>query len=144
MNSCAEKDPSNLAVLKIVMGQPKDVVAQKANAVLGPVNWVLLLISRVNVDSDLAFCDLWQHFLKCPLQSSMFHGGLVVTYIWASLYSGVPFWRGTGHISIVKALRSAVIKSFLNFFFFFFVFLPFLRPLPRHMEAPRLGVESEL
>ena len=30
------------------------------------------------------------------------------------------------------------------FFFFFFGFLPFLGPLPRHMEVPRLGVESEL
>ena len=30
------------------------------------------------------------------------------------------------------------------FFFFFFVFLPFLGPLPQHMEVPRLGVESEL
>ena len=30
------------------------------------------------------------------------------------------------------------------FFFFFFVFLPFLGPLLRHMEVPRLGVESEL
>ena len=29
-------------------------------------------------------------------------------------------------------------------FFFFFVFLPFLRLLPRHMEVPRLGVQSEL
>ena len=28
--------------------------------------------------------------------------------------------------------------------FFFFVFLPFLGPLPRHVEVPRLGVESEL
>ena len=27
---------------------------------------------------------------------------------------------------------------------FFFVFLPFLAPLPWHMEIPRLGVESEL
>ena len=27
--------------------------------------------------------------------------------------------------------------------FFFFVFLPFLGPLPQHMEVPRLGVESE-
>ena len=25
-------------------------------------------------------------------------------------------------------------------FFFFLVFLPFLGPLPRHMEVPRLGV----
>ena len=27
---------------------------------------------------------------------------------------------------------------------FFFVFLPFLGPLPQHMEVPRLGVQSEL
>ena len=27
---------------------------------------------------------------------------------------------------------------------FFLVFLPFLGPLPRHMEVPRLGVQSEL
>ena len=27
---------------------------------------------------------------------------------------------------------------------FFFFFLPFLSPIPRHMEVPRLGVESEL
>ena len=29
-------------------------------------------------------------------------------------------------------------------FSFFFVFLPFLGPLPRHVEVPRLGVQSEL
>ena len=29
-------------------------------------------------------------------------------------------------------------------FFFFFVFLPFLGPLLRHMEVPRLGVKLEL
>ena len=28
--------------------------------------------------------------------------------------------------------------------FFFFVFLPFPGPLPRHMEVPRLGVQTEL
>ena len=28
--------------------------------------------------------------------------------------------------------------------FYFFVFLPFLGPLPRHTEVPRLGVKSEL
>ena len=47
------------------------------------------------------------------------------------------------------------VYSFFNFLFFplflsFFVFLLllllllFLGPLPRHMEVPRLGVESEL
>ena len=30
------------------------------------------------------------------------------------------------------------------FFVFVFIFLPFLGPLPRHMEVPRLGVELEL
>ena len=30
------------------------------------------------------------------------------------------------------------------FLFIFFVFLLFLGPLPRHMEVPRLGVQSEL
>ena len=35
--------------------------------------------------------------------------------------------------------------SLLPFFFFFlFDFLPFLGPLPQHMEVPRLGVELEL
>ena len=29
-------------------------------------------------------------------------------------------------------------------FIYLFVFFPFLGPLPRHMEVPRLGVESEL
>ena len=31
-----------------------------------------------------------------------------------------------------------------HFFFFFFVFLPFLGLFPRHLQVPRLGVESEL
>ena len=36
------------------------------------------------------------------------------------------------------------IPSFILFFFSFFVFCPFLGPLSRHMEVPRLGVELEL
>ena len=32
----------------------------------------------------------------------------------------------------------------VSFFLFFFFSLSFLGPLPRHMEVPRLGVESEL
>ena len=35
---------------------------------------------------------------------------------------------------------SDVVKSRSQFLFFFFVFLPFVGPLPRHMEIPRLGV----
>ena len=33
---------------------------------------------------------------------------------------------------------------FILFFIYFFVFLPFLRPLPWHMEVPRPGVKQEL
>ena len=32
----------------------------------------------------------------------------------------------------------------LFYLFIYFVFLPFLELLPRHIEVPRLGVESEL
>ena len=31
-----------------------------------------------------------------------------------------------------------------SIFFLSFVFLPFLGPLPQHMESPRLGVKLEL
>ena len=31
-----------------------------------------------------------------------------------------------------------------DFLFIYLVFLPFLGPLPQHMEVPRLGVVSEL
>ena len=36
------------------------------------------------------------------------------------------------------------LKAFLFFFSFFFFFFVFLGPYSRHMEVPRLGVESEL
>ena len=42
-----------------------------------------------------------------------------------------------------KRLRHYFEENFLVFFFFFFL-LPFLGPLPQHMEVPRLGVELEL
>ena len=56
-----------------------------------------------------------------------------------------------------ESLRSTDSFVFLGFCLFFcfvfrkhynylfiFAFLPFLGPLPQHMEVPRLGVESEL
>ena len=42
-----------------------------------------------------------------------------------------------------KGGKTSLCLSFyfvMTFFFFFLVFLPFLRPLLRHMEVPRLGV----
>ena len=43
-----------------------------------------------------------------------------------------------------EAPESHCRSSCYPFFFFFLVFLPFLGPLPWHMEVPRLGVHSEL
>ena len=40
--------------------------------------------------------------------------------------------------------RTGIDFYFLNFFVFFFFFFAFLGPHLRHMEVPRLGVESEL
>ena len=34
--------------------------------------------------------------------------------------------------------------TYISELFIYFVFLPFLGPLLRHMEVPRLGVKSEL
>ena len=55
--------------------------------------------------------------------------------------------EGDGKVFLAAALLSASqfsgSFSFLSFFFFF-GFLPFLGLFPRHMEVPRLGVESEL
>ena len=64
--------------------------------------------------------------------------------VWSIPFSAV-FWN---------SFRRIGVSSSLNFFFLSFVFfvvvllllllLLFLGPLPRHMEVPRLGVESEL
>ena len=56
---------------------------------------------------------------------------------------------GTLQVFYTKSLLLILISlplslSLLFFFFFFFVFWPFLGPLPRHREVPRLGVHSEL
>ena len=49
-----------------------------------------------------------------------------------------------GLASFRQVVHLMLVGIFLLFFFFFFVFLPFLGPLLRHMEVPRLGVQSEL
>ena len=43
-----------------------------------------------------------------------------------------------------EAQRGEAFLFFYFFFFFFFVFLPFIGPLPRPMDVPRLGVQLEL
>ena len=52
----------------------------------------------------------------------------------------VPYASGA---TLKKKMKEAYFFYFW-FFLFCFVFLPFLGLLPRHMEVPRLGGESEL
>ena len=50
-------------------------------------------------------------------------------------------------ISLRVAILFFLIKKFLMFLFYFIIFCLFaifLGPLPRHIEVPRPGVESEL
>ena len=53
--------------------------------------------------------------------------------------------RHQGPISLTRqaVVHFINIMAFIYFILFYFVFLPFLGPLPQHMEIPRLGVESE-
>ena len=50
----------------------------------------------------------------------------------------LPTWRGGDE----KEKSRSPHKEDCSFFFFLLVFLPFPWPLPRHMEVPRLEVES--
>jgi len=55
----------------------------------------------------------------------------------------VLLWLADFTLQLQDILRFlSTLRPFLSFFFF--VFLLFLGPLPRHMEVPKLGVESEL
>ena len=60
-----------------------------------------------------------------------------------SASQGLNLRPGTAEAPLIPSCHSgnsnnSIFKSF--FFFFFFGFLPFIGPLPRHMEIPRLGV----
>ena len=56
-----------------------------------------------------------------------------------SFYPKRQTMNGSSQKSEAKAITST-----LRLFFFSSVFLPFLGPLPWHVEVPRLGVDSEL
>ena len=47
-------------------------------------------------------------------------------------------------LAILLPVTFLVDFIYLSIYLFIFVFLPFLGPLPWHMEVLRLGVESEL
>ena len=60
----------------------------------------------------------------------------------ALVYRGGP--RPAMEAGFVQQARSRLHVTVWRFFFFFLSFCLFLELLPRHMEVPRLGVESEL
>ena len=48
-------------------------------------------------------------------------------------------------IHLCGAMRETLWRDYYDYFLFIYLFcLPFLGPLPQHMEVPRLEVESEL
>ena len=64
---------------------------------------------------------------------------------------GWDFWgeQGVGgwaafRRDLISLEECGSLRGALGDFFFFLVFMPFLGPLPWHMEVPGLGVESEL
>ena len=54
--------------------------------------------------------------------------------------AAVPFWEFAGCLKKMTAFSLNLCFFLFSFFFFFLVFLPFLGPLLRRMEVPRLGV----
>ena len=78
----------------------------------------------------LSFND--SHSNRCEVIS---HCGLILLFLMIS--DGEHFFMYLLTICI-SSLEKCLLKSFNHFFYF--VFLPFLGPLPLHMEVPRLGV----
>ena len=71
-------------------------------------------------------------------------GGFEKIFLWFMLASVWPMFSSKRFIVSGFTFRSLIYFEFIFYFYFFVLFLLFLRPLPRHMEVPRLGVKSEL
>ena len=106
------KNPSNLASLKLMMSPQNCVDAWKANAILSPINRVLL--SRFNLDSRYSILWPMTAFSKVFWNIPCYMG-VWWSYILRITFSGFPFRRCTEFISILKVVTSAVIKAFLNY-----------------------------
>ena len=57
--------------------------------------------------------------------------------------AGVSLTQRNGPVAVLAGYVLEKRNKRFELVFFFFVFLPFLGPLPRHMEVPRLGVKLE-
>ena len=94
------------------------------------VRWYLCVVW---IGISLVMCDDDQ-FFGCLLPSAYLAYDNVNWWICTFFNRGACFVLLWGGISCQSGY------SFIFSFLFFFVFLPFLGPLPRHMEVPRLGV----
>ena len=88
------------------------------------------VFKRENIQSTTMFCDLLQFlYLKVILNYTVWIKHIFLAHIhrWLQRFTD-PL--GAGLLFFI--------------FIYLFIFLPFLGPYRRHMEAPRLGVQSEL
>ena len=87
-------------------------------------------------------------------QGATVRGGVaVILSTWRACLGEAHFSNRTGGILVTLPVSVHLAGFYLFFIFlifknflfiYFFVFLLFLGPLPRHMQIPRLGVQSEL
>ena len=85
----------------------------------------------------------WRTFFSISCKSGWLAANSVFVCLAQSLFHH-HFLNSSWICNSWLAVFSFFLSFFLSFFFFFFVFLSFSELHLRHMEVPRLGVESEL
>ena len=121
------------------------------NPVFGPFHFSFVLLDTLFILKDSSFFPplfLWPylHFLEfvcfCYSFFINFVGSSFSTFTVASIFFSYPGYSVDCFLSsAISFIPSISTDTYL--FIYLFVFLPFLGPLPQHMEFPRLGVELE-
>ena len=104
----------------------------------GPGLWKVAAASRFLESSCHVVRKLKQLCEEAQMQRSLF-----IKHLGSGSPSSHPASPAETSQSKCKVFPSSPAQM-ANCFFCFFFFLPFLGPLPQHMESPRLGVEWEL
>ena len=139
----------NVSSWKIVI---LDCVLFCIHAILSFVDWLStcvlsslsfvchLLNSTKETELSSAFCSLLNTLLDAFPRIQIFKKNFSFQCFFCSHFQWIlPLARGVGN-----DITFMLIFFFFFYLFVFFFFCYFFWPLPRHMEVPRLGVESGL